>query len=40
MFTYKLFSMNLVRYQQLAGCRCRSLVAIRYVALALNEFNI
>jgi hypothetical protein len=29
---YKLFRMNLVRFQQLAASRCRSLVAIRYAA--------
>jgi hypothetical protein len=37
MFNNKLISMNLVRFQQLAGYRCRSLVAIRYVAIAPNN---
>jgi hypothetical protein len=34
MFNNKLFSMNLVRFQQFAAFRCRSLVAIRYTACA------
>jgi len=29
------FVINLFRYQQLAGYRCRSLAAIRYVAIAI-----
>ena len=32
----KIFFINLFRYQQLAGYRCRSLVAIRYAARAAS----